>query len=177
MKKDQKNKFKTPEGYFESFNERLMNRIEAKKDDSISEIIPKTDGFAVPKKYFEEVGQNIKQKIGHGPKVISLRSYRKFYYAAASIAALFVLVLAWNWDNTSEPIIGFEDLASAEIDSYFENNDLGLTSYELAEVIDVEEINVLDMTNEAIADEEILEYLDENVDEFDDLNLDYEDLE
>jgi len=40
MKKNHKDKFKTPEGYFESFNERLMDKIV--KEESI---IPSSDGL------------------------------------------------------------------------------------------------------------------------------------
>jgi len=171
---NQKNKFKTPEGYFESFNERLMNRLETEEEDVVSGIIPKADGFAVPEGYFDGVHQDIRDKLG-GSKVISLRSYRTFYYAAASIAAIFVLVLAWNWDN--QPQVGFDDLANTEIDAYFESNEFGLTSYEIAEVLPVENIGVIDITDSEIEEENLLEYLNENIEDLDELNLEYDELE
>ena len=50
MKEKPKRTFKTPEGYFENFNERLLDRMA--KEESI---IPKEDGFTVPEGYFEKL--------------------------------------------------------------------------------------------------------------------------
>lgn len=173
MKKNHKNKFKTPEGYFDNFNERLMDKIV--KEESL---IPKKDGFAVPDGYFASINNQISKKLKlEQPKVIQLKSFRKYYYAAASIAAIFVLGF-WFSQNTNEQV-NFEDLANAEIDAYFENNDLDLTSYELAEVVNLEEVSILDITEteNSVENDMILEYLDENIEEIDDLNLDYDDFE
>ncbi|RNC89753.1 MAG: hypothetical protein ED555_09855 [Allomuricauda sp.] len=175
MKENQKNKFKTPEGYFENFNERLMNRMEAEKDQTAGSLIPKTDGFAVPDGYFDGIDQAVKNKLDAGSKVISLRSYRNYYYAAASIAALFVLILAWNWNNNPE--MGFDDLANTEIDAYFESNEFGLSSYEIAEVLPVENIGIVDITDSQIEEENIFEYLNDNIEDLDELNLEYDELE
>ncbi|WP_350288177.1 hypothetical protein [uncultured Croceitalea sp.] len=170
MKQNHKNPYKTPEGYFDSFNERLMDKIV--KEESI---IPKNDGFSVPDLYFETFNDKITNRTS--PKVVRLHSYRKYYYAAASIAA--IAVLAFFFSQNNEPEFGFEDLASAEIAAYFENNEMKLTSYELAEVVNIENVAILDITEteNTIEKEMILEYLDENVDELEDLNLDYEEFE
>ena len=170
MKKNHDNKFKTPEGYFESFNDRLMDKI-AKEDA----IIPSNDGFSVPEGYFEEFSSKVLPRVE--TKVVSLKSYRKYYLAAASVAAIAILTLFFNQESTSN--FDFDDLASAELDEYFGDNVLDLTTYELAEVIDFESISILDIaeSDETIENEMILEYLDENVDEIDDLNIDYDELE
>ncbi len=167
MKKNHKNPHKTPEGYFDSFNERLLDKIV--KEDTI---IPANDGFTFPDGYFESVHQNIAKKLE--PKVVQLKSYRRYYFAAASIAAIAVLTLFFNQDKATD--FDFEDLASAEIDAYFEYNTDALTSYELAEVVDFETIGILDFNKaeNSIESEVLLEYLDENVDEIEDLNLDYD---
>ncbi|GMN09219.1 hypothetical protein MTsPCn9_03250 [Croceitalea sp. MTPC9] len=170
MKKNHKNPHKTPEGYFESFNERLMDKIA--KEESI---IPKSDGFSVPDTYFETFNERVAHKVE--PKVVQLYSYRKYYYAAASVAA--IALLAFFFNQSTQPEFGFDDLATTEIDAYFENNEMGLTSYELAEVVNIENVAILDITETEndIEKEMILEYLDENVDELEDLNLDYEEFE
>ena len=174
MKKNKTNKFKTPEGYFESFNERLKQRLEGEVE-SQSDLIPKTDGFAVPEDYFEKLNGQIQSKIASAaPKVITLTSYRTFYYAAAAVAVLFVLVFAWNTDQNS---IEFDDLANAEITAYFEEEDFGLSSYEIAEVLPIGALSIDDMTEIPLEEENILEYLDENVADFEELNLDYDELE
>ena len=167
MKKNHENKFKTPEGYFKSFNERLMDKIA--KEDSI---IPENDGFSVPDGYFEEVPKKVLTKIA--PKVISLNNYRKYYFAAAAIAALFVLAFIFKQEN--EPEFGFNDLASAELDAYFLDANSDFTSDDLFEALVIEDLTIMDITetDDSFEKELILDYLDENVDEIEDLNLDYE---
>lgn len=173
MEKNHENNFQTPEGYFESFNERLFARLDAEEGEPNTDFLPKTDGFAVPEDYFESLPTKIIEKtIESTPKVVRLQPKRRFYYSAASVAAIFVLALLIFQNN--EPAPTFEDLASSDIDAYFEENEIELSSYELAEVINIENISVADMTEEDLQGEEILEYLDENLDEIEDLNLDYD---
>ena len=175
MKKNHKNKFKTPEGYFENFNERLFARIEAEENEPNTDFLPKSDGFEVPDGYFDDVSDKILSKVTtNEPKVIRFKPWRTLYYAAASIAAIFVLALFVFQKSESE--IGFEDLVSTDIDSYFEQNEIGLSSYEIAEVMDIETISLSDIMEQDLAEDEILDYLDENVDELEDLNLDYDEL-
>ncbi|MEX0314391.1 MAG: hypothetical protein AB3N18_09460 [Allomuricauda sp.] len=176
MGKDKENNFKTPEGYFDSFHDRLMDKIKQQESGQEESIIPKSDGFSVPEGYFEKVQENVLFKIdANEPKVIQLKSYKKFYYGAAAIAAVFLLVFGLNW-KTSTPI-AFEDLASAEIDAYLENTELNLSSYELAEVVDIDELTLNDVLENQLEEDKILEYLDENVEDIEDLNLDYDDYE
>ncbi|MFK7814370.1 MAG: hypothetical protein AB8B59_17865 [Maribacter sp.] len=165
MEKNHKDKFKTPEGYFENFNERLMDKLV--KEESI---IPSNDGFLAPEGYLETIHEAVTKKLDS--KVIALNNYRKYYFAAASIAALLVLTFILRPNNNAE--VDFNDLASAEIDTYFLNMNLDLTSYDLAEAIAIEDVTLLDITetDNSIQNEAILEYLDDNIDGIEDLNLD-----
>lgn len=175
MKKDHKNKFKTPEGYFENFNERLFERLD-KEGREVSGVIPKSDGFTVPDGYFDNLDIKVLDVVQKpNTKVIALKSYRKFYYAAASMAAVFALVFFLN--NTQKETIQFEDLAGNEIDAYFDINEIGLSSYELAELIEIKASDLEPLNDDPIEDEAIFEYLNENVDAIEDLNLDYDDYE
>ncbi|UJH67705.1 hypothetical protein [Allomuricauda sp. SCSIO 65647] len=175
MKENQKNKFKTPEGYFERFNERLMDRI-AKDSDSHQNIIPESDGFAVPDGYFENLPSKIASRIENGEgKVVQLNPQKKFYYAAAAIAAIIALALALNIERSTE--IEFDDLASSDIADYFENTNFNLTTNEIAELLPIENIAISDITEVPLGEENILEYLDENIEDLDELNLDYNELE
>ena len=175
MKKDKKNSFNTPEGYFESFHDRLMDKIN-KEEAQTETIIPKSDGFGIPEGYFNGVTEKVLSKtVEDTGKVIQLKSYRKFYYGAAAVAAIFLLVFGLNWK--SETPIGFDDLASTEIDAYFENTKIDMSSYELAELVSLENLELNDVLENDIEAENILEYLDENVEDFEDLNLDYSDYE
>ena len=68
-------------------------------------------------------------------------------------------------------------MASAEIEAYFDNNTLGMTSYEIATIIPIEDVSLDDVLNDVLEESSILEYLDENVEDIEDLNLDYSDYE
>ena len=47
-----------------------------------------------------------------------------------------------------------------------------MTSYEIAEVVSLEEVELNDILNDDLEDDIIMEYLDENVGDIEDLNLD-----
>nr|WP_297785789.1 hypothetical protein [uncultured Allomuricauda sp.] len=177
MKKDKNNSFNTPEGYFESFNDRLMDRIKNEEAGEAASIIPKTDGFKVPDGYFDEVTPTVLSKtVENEIKVIPLRSNKRFYYGIAAAAAILIFVFSITWDSNPEPIT-FDDLANAELEAYFENTDWEMTSYEIAEVVSLEEIELNDILNDDLEDDIIMEYLDENVDNIEELNfenIDYE---
>ncbi|MEO9511459.1 MAG: hypothetical protein ABJN84_05290 [Flavobacteriaceae bacterium] len=168
MKKNHKNKFKTPEGYFDSFNERLMDKIAMEESN-----IPKADGFSLPEGYFTTLNDRVSARLDETePKVIALKSYKKSYYIAASIAVLAVLALAFYWNNASP--FSFEDLASAEIDAYFDTTDMKLSSYEIAEVVSIDELELNDVLENKLDHEHILEYLDENISDIEELDLENE---
>ena len=166
MKKNQKNSgFKTPENYFESFNNRLKEHLEDK-----GSVLPRRDGLKVPEEYFDSVNEKINARLQEQPtKVIGLHTYRKYYYAAAAIAALFILVLGFQQIGQKE--LTFDTLASTDIEDYLNNTDLGLSSYEIAEVVVIDDKTINTILDEEILDENIMDYLDENVDDFDELNL------
>jgi len=173
MKKNHKNKFKTPEGYFENFNDRLMARLH---EDTTDSVIPKNDGFGVPEGYFEDFTVKLSADIdGKETKVIALRSYRKYLFAAAFIAALFVLVFILDLGETDE--VDFDTLANTEIDAYFDANDIELSSYELAELIEINTETLDPLGAWPIEDASLLDYLDENVDTYEELNLDYDEID
>jgi len=76
MKKSNKNNgFKTPEGYFDNFKDRLMNKLS--EDDSV---LPKEDGFSIPEGYFDTLKDKIVEKNNvEETKVVQLNPYRKYY--------------------------------------------------------------------------------------------------
>ncbi|MBT8187437.1 MAG: hypothetical protein KJO73_07100 [Croceitalea sp.] len=167
MKESHKNKFKTPEGYFESFNERLMKKIS--KEDSM---IPQNDGFKMPYGYFNGLDKKILENLpAKGSKVILLQSYKPYYYTAAAIAALFLVIFTSNWN--SDKALQFEDLNNTEIAQYFENNEFGLTSYEIAEAVDLNESEIVNINDMSVEEATLMDYLEENIDEYDEINLDY----
>jgi hypothetical protein len=160
--KRKNSEFKTPKGYFEDFTDDLLNKM-SKEASSL----PNKDGFKVPEGYFDNLNKEVLEKITEKEsKVISLKSYRKYFYAAASVAAILLLVFSIQWRDKSS--FTFDDLARTDIEIYLEENELGLSSYELAEVLLTEELDVNDILNSELDDENIIDYLEDNIDE---LNL------
>ncbi len=169
--KYKKEDFKTPGRYFEGFTDKLLDKI-AQEDLNL----PEKEGFAVPTGYFEKLDKEIVNKLSEEkqPKVIQLRSYKKYYYAVASVAAVLLLIFVIPWN--SNRALTFDDLAKTEIEAYFENTDLELSSYELAEALPVEDLQVEDFLENTVDEENIMDYLDENLDNFDELDGDFDEL-
>jgi len=163
MKKSHKNKFKTPEGYFDNFNERIIDKIIKEESN-----IPKHDGFEVPADYFETFNKKIVTKFE--PKVIQLRPYRNYYYIAASIIAILVFTFLFNQNKESK--VGFDDLAVTELDAYFDSNVLGLSDYEIVEVLSLNQLEVNDILETPFKEENLIDYLYEHIDDLEELNLD-----
>jgi len=164
MNKKNKNPFKTPRGYFDSFEDDLMEKLS--KNESV---IPEKRGFKVPDDYFESFNDSLKSKLKTDSKVVPLYPIKKIIAVAASIAAIAIIVLGNNW-NTEENI-SFNDLANSDIDAYFENNEFNLTPYEIAEVLPVTDFEFSDFSSSTIENDNILDYLDENVSDFEELNI------
>ncbi|MBT8307150.1 MAG: hypothetical protein KJN85_09445, partial [Maribacter sp.] len=84
-KNNNKKNFKTPEGYFERFSDRLLDRISNANNDPKSSLLPESDGFSLPDGYFDSLNKRIQERLNdNAPKVIALHSRRKLYYYAAA---------------------------------------------------------------------------------------------
>ena len=103
-------------------------------------------------------------------KVIRLRPYRKYLYTAASVAAIILIVFGLQWQGNQT--LTFEDLANMELEEYFDDYAPGLSSYEIAEVFQIEDLEVNDILEDGWDDENIVEYLDDTIEDIDELNLD-----
>ncbi len=165
MKKGDKNSgFKIPEDYLDTFNDNLLNKIASEDQSSI----PKNEGFKIPERYFNSLHKNITSKLEEKPtKIITLKSYKKYYYSAISVAAVLLLFFTIQPKKSNN----ISDLASSEIDAYFEDTDLGLSTYEIAEVIPVDDLELDDVLETTINDEDIVNYLDDNIDYINELNI------
>jgi hypothetical protein len=162
---NKKNPFKTPEEYFEGFTGRLMDQISRDGDH-----IPESEGFTVPEGYFDGLHRNIEQRLTERPvKIIPLHRYRKYYFAAAAVAAVAVLYFGIQWNAPQE--LRFEDLANSDIENYFEANEFGMSTLEIAEVIPVDELEISDILERRLNEENVIDYLNNNTDAFEELNL------
>ncbi|MEH6679367.1 MAG: hypothetical protein V7724_02410 [Sediminicola sp.] len=157
--------FKTPEHYFANFNGQLMERMAHEGFE-----LPKKHGFGVPDGYFDGVYPKISAHTTHKPgKTIRLNPHKKYYYAAvaAAVAIIFVLVLK---DPRPEATT-FDKLAISEMENYFDVYDYGITAYEMAEIVPIDQLEVHDMVQTPLKEENIIEYLNNNLGIFDELNL------
>ncbi|EAR01625.1 hypothetical protein [Maribacter sp. HTCC2170] len=168
-KSNKNNDFKTPEGYFEGFTDSLLDRMS--NDIQNESILPKKPGFKVPEGYFDSLNNKIQEKLQEEQaKVITINSRTKFYYyAAAAVAAVFLLTIGIRNTTNVEPT--FDDLAKNEIEDYFENTDLGLSTFEIAEVIPVDDLEISDILDTQLNEDNIIDYLDDNLDTIEELNF------
>tara|TARA_Y100000815_G_scaffold187849_1_gene171474 strand:+ start:434 stop:934 length:501 start_codon:yes stop_codon:yes gene_type:complete len=147
--------FKTPDNYFEDFENTFFENLESKT--AIKDI--EDDGFTVPKDYFNTVENDILDKIKNEDKpVFSLKTRKTFFYVAGIAASLILLVAIFLNNNAEEEIL--VDM----VESYLENR--SLNSYELAQLLYDAEILEEDFTIiDSYYEEENLEsYLLENSD-------------
>ncbi|UCD60405.1 MAG: hypothetical protein JSV59_11015 [Flavobacteriaceae bacterium] len=164
-KKKKGSGFKIPKGYFEGFTDDLLGKMSEETSS-----IPDEAGFEVPEGYFDNLNKKILEKVTEKEsKVIRLKPYRKYFYVAASVAAILILVLSIQ--QKGDVSFTFDDLARTDIENYIEENELELSSYELAEVLLTEELEVNDILGNELDDENIIDYLEDNIDDIDELNL------
>jgi hypothetical protein len=156
--------FKTPDGYFEDFELRLKQKI-ATEDIPL----PKNSGFRVPRGYFEELSKTLEKPLEGPVKVIPLMPYRRYALVAAS--AVILILLAIGLGKNAQKEITFADLANNDIESYWENNDLGLSSYELAEFLPLDNMANNTIEEHTISEEQMLQYLTDHIEDVNELNL------
>jgi hypothetical protein len=147
--------FKTPSNYFESFDEKLMQRLNEEK--SIEWI--SSPGFTVPKDYFTSVEAKILDTVNSESetKVVRLFSKKQLYFVSGIAASLLLMLAVFNGSATDE-------LSVEMLEDYFAES--SLDSYELAELLSDANILEYDFTITEINNtEKILEdYLLENAD-------------
>lgn len=115
--------FKVPEDYFNSFDDRLTNKLNEKQ---LSDI--KTPGFKIPDDYFTSLEDKIMQRAESKQiPTIKLRTKNRLYYIAG-IAASLILIAAIFLNRNTDTSISIE-----MVETYFENS--SLDSYELAELL------------------------------------------
>lgn len=148
--------FETPDNYFDTFDDRLFDRLQ---EDKTIEGVDQS-GFTVPETYFDKVESQILEKL-NPPKqtpIYTLNSRRSFYYIAGVAASLVLLFTIFINDSSND------DISADMVESYLETRDLD--SYELAELLNEAELLEEDFSViETSYNEEYLEsYLLDNAD-------------
>ena len=157
--------FKIPDGYFEGLTDRIMDRVSEEVHG-----LPKSDGFQTPEGYFDTLSDQILERSKkEDTKVVKLYPYRKILITAASIAAVVVIFIGLQWQGNQG--LTFEDIANMELEEYFDNNASAINTYEIAELMPLDELEVTDILESEWDEENIVEYLDETIDDIDEFNL------
>lgn len=145
--------FKTPDGYFDTFENQFLERLDKKEMVNTSE----TSGFKVPKDYFESVETSILNQVEAKTEtpVISLKQKRSFYYVAG-IAASFVLLFSLFINNEDKININTIDTDSIENYLYQE----AYSNDDFASLFKSDEISETDFIDLNVSDETINEFLE-----------------
>ncbi|MEL4307654.1 hypothetical protein [Joostella sp. CR20] len=168
MSKDKTNMetkgFAIPENYFQEFDNRLSKRIASAAG------IPEASGFVVPKGYFEKVETEILSKTlpKKKTKVIQL----SWFYKAAAVAAVFLIGFFIS-KNSNSTITDFNQIAISDINDYIENGYVSLNAYDISDTFNDVSFNDIEI-DETINEDEIFNYLEENISSYNDLSLDEE---
>lgn len=147
--------FKTPEQYFEAFDEQLFERI--KSNDSISGI--ETSGFSVPQNYFDTVDAKIMSKINAENQAVIQLKPRTIFYSVAGIAASVILMFSLVFNNNKS--LSITTLETSFLERYILQE--SATYDDLASLFESDDISETDFIDFNIS-EETLDYYLENTD-------------
>lgn len=110
--------FKAPDGYLESFDELLLNKL--KSNNALKE--SHASGFKVPEQYFETFDEKLINVISENKevKVISFLSWKKVSYISGIAASILLMISLFNKETTKPT---FDNLETALIDEYIVEED------------------------------------------------------
>lgn len=120
--------FKAPDGYLESFDELLLNKLnESSSLDGL-----KNSGFKVPDQYFQKFDDKILEAISSEKeiKVIPFIPWKKMLYVSGIAASIILMVSLFNNNNN---IPTFENLETALIDDYIDEEEF--TNEDIASLV------------------------------------------
>ncbi|MEC3908348.1 hypothetical protein VOI54_15060 [Tamlana sp. 2201CG12-4] len=147
--------FNLPDGYLESFDDKLLNKLEGKTQlESIN------SGFKTPEGYFKTVEETIinKVSINQKTKVISLVNKKTVIYISSIAAAVLLLFNLSIFEKQPS----FNNLDTESVENYL--IDENMSSYEIASLLTDEQLNDEDFIEHSLEEENIEEYLIEHAD-------------
>ncbi len=157
--KNHSNGFNTPKDYFEDIEDRLISKLNEGN-------LPKGTGFTTPKGYFDQMDSIILKSVEaasvNPTKVIHLFSKRTIAYAIA-IAACTVLIFSLR--NTNQTLDTIETLDISSIESYIDEGNLEIDSYDIASLLKEEDLINHDDESEFISENVLEDYLLEFIDD------------
>ena len=153
--------FKVPEGYFQDFEARMMEKVSALENEEQLNSNP----FKVPEGYFAEFENRLMEKIEEDrqePKVIPLH-HRKMWSYVASVAAVLAVILS-SVVLTDSQKATFDNLDIVAVENYLLET-LNMDETDETLFVNDEVFGFASSPDSNIDHEAVLEYLNENVEE------------
>lgn len=148
--------FKTPDDYFESFNDRIFSNLNT--ESPLNEI--ENTGFIVPDDYFESLKDTVLNTHFNKKetKVIQLLNKRNLIYMSSIAAAILLLFNLSIFENKPS----FDNLENETVENYI--IDENISSYEIAALLSDEQIEEGLIIDYSFSEDNIEEYLFNNAD-------------
>ena len=162
--------FKVPPNYFEDLEERLLNA--AASENSLRSIEKKKIGFIIPENYFDDLERRVLQKIEgkqvikeEKGKLIPLISREAIYYVAA-VAAIFIFIFSTiDLNPKVEQEYNMNSVELSALEEYINNGYLDFNFMEVTSFLSEEDYVLQDFDTADFSDEEVLNYLTENIED------------
>lgn len=156
--------FKTPEAYFDNFDERLFEKMAVQQEmASIKE-----SGHKVPDHYFEDFDSKLLDRIKKdtSPKARRLLPWKNAAVVTAIAAALLLMFAIFI---KSENPMSLNQIETVSIENYLTNEDLNI--YDIASFLNEDDLDVDDFVYNTFSDEALENYLLNNASIEDLINL------
>lgn len=161
MKKSQLHKiketgFKTPDAYFDTFDQRLLDKMAVQK-----EMASITDaGYKVPDTYFENFDAKLEARLKYEAsqedhiKVIPMPFWRNAGLISGVAAAL---ILMFTILQKSDTPLSINQVETASLEAYL--NDENLNIYDIASLLDEEDLVLDNFVSTSFTEESLENYL------------------
>lgn len=150
FKQEDHSHFKMPQGYFEEFESRLSERMAREREVSIlDDPLLRSLPFRMPKDYLDSFEVNSSR---HLPKKTATKVVRLMNFSVA-IAASFILFFGIKQVLNHQPSESTSSAMIEELDLelWFEDQE-SLHAYDIAEVLEIDEINSEFVSTDALED-------------------------
>ncbi|PTX62855.1 hypothetical protein C8N46_102255 [Kordia periserrulae] len=155
--------FSTPKDYFNSFEDRLFERMKTES------VIPTETGFQTPDAYFDSLEDQLSEKLfttNKTTKVIPLQRKRRYiHYLSYVAAACVVLLIAFHFFSGKDDLT-IDNIANSEINSFIENDLIALNNYDVLTVYEEENVDVTSIFEVKLNETETIDYLENRADPY-----------
>lgn len=149
--------FKTPDSYFDTFDQRLLDKMAVQKDmASMSD-----PGYKVPDNYFENFDAKLQARLKNEAdqkdhiKVIPMRRFWRNTGIISGVAAALILMFAIILK--SDDPLSINQVETASLEEYL--NDENLNIYDIAALLDEEDLVLDNFVSTPYTEESLENYL------------------